>query len=60
MNTPVILCSGDVWELKKRARDLEQIAGVHVRSKPFEVDDMSELITRLIEEGDRTPVGAIS
>jgi DNA-binding response OmpR family regulator len=48
INVPVILCTGDVWEVKKRAQDLEQIAGVHVRTKPFEVDEMSELIQRLL------------
>jgi CheY-like chemotaxis protein len=47
---PIILCTADVWELRKRARDLEQIAGVHVRTKPFHVDDMSELINRLLAE----------
>ncbi len=49
LGIPIILCTGDVWELKKRAADLEQIAGVHVRTKPFEIDEMSDLITRLLE-----------
>jgi DNA-binding NtrC family response regulator len=49
-NVPIILCTADTWELKKRAADLEQIAGVHVRTKPFHVDDMSELIRRLLAE----------
>jgi CheY-like chemotaxis protein len=50
MNVPIILCTADVWELKKRARDLEQIAGVHVRTKPFELDEISDLIQRLMDE----------
>jgi len=50
LGVPVILCSADVWELNKRAEDLEQIADVHVRTKPFEVGEMSDLITRLLEE----------
>ena len=58
MSTPVILCSADVWELKKRAKDLEQIAGVYVRTKPFDMGEMSELITQLIE-GEGSPVAAI-
>ncbi len=49
LNVPVILCTADVWELKKRTRDLEQIADVHVRTKPFQIDDMSELIERLLK-----------
>jgi hypothetical protein len=53
----VILCSADTWELSKRAADLEQIAGVYVRTKPFEMDDMCDLITRLLDEAsaDRRP-----
>ena len=50
LSVPVILCTADVWELKKRAKDLEQIADVHVRTKPFQIDDMSELIERLLKE----------
>ena len=34
-SVPVILCSGDLWEPEKRAKDLEQIANVHVRTKPL-------------------------
>jgi CheY-like chemotaxis protein len=49
-DVPVILCTADVWELKKRAADLEQIAGVHVRTKPFDVDEMCALIQRLVNE----------
>jgi CheY-like chemotaxis protein len=49
-DVPIILCTADVWELKKRARDLEQVAGVHVRTKPFELDEISELIQRLLDE----------
>ena len=48
LNVPVILCTADVWELKKRTRDLEQIADVHVRTKPFQIDDMSELVQHLL------------
>jgi CheY-like chemotaxis protein len=51
IDVPLILCTGDVWELKKRATDLEQTAGVHVRTKPFDVDEMCDLINRLLAEG---------
>jgi len=50
LNVPIILCTADVWELETRATDLEQIAGVHVRTKPFDVDEMCELIQRLLDE----------
>jgi CheY-like chemotaxis protein len=48
LGVPIILCTADVWELKKRADDLEQIADVHVRTKPFTLEDMSDLVTRLL------------
>lgn len=50
LSVPVILCSADTWELSKRADDLEQIAGIHVRPKPFDFDDMCDLITRLLKK----------
>ena len=55
VNAPVILCTADVWELKKRSADLERIAGVHVQVKPFDVDRMTSLVNQLIGtgEGDR-------
>src|SRR5439155_18015508 len=55
LGVPVILCTGDVWELKKRAQDLEQIAGVYVRTKPFDMDEMCDLVQRLLRDskGDR-------
>jgi hypothetical protein len=48
---PVILCTAEVWELKKRAKDLEQIAGVHVRTTPFDMHEMCALIQRLLTGG---------
>ena len=50
MNVPIILCTADVWELQKRADDLERMAGVHVRTKPFNVEEMIELVQRLMAE----------
>ena len=50
MSVPIILCTADVWELEKRASDLEQIAGVYVRTKPFNVEEMIELVQRLLAE----------
>jgi CheY-like chemotaxis protein len=49
-HVPIILCTADVWELRKRAADLEQIAGVHVRTKPFDVNEMGELVQILLGE----------
>jgi DNA-binding NtrC family response regulator len=58
LSVPVILCSADTWELSKRAADLEEIAGVHVRTKPFDMDDMCDLITRLLDEPQPTRLPA--
>ncbi|MDQ4036181.1 MAG: response regulator [Chloroflexota bacterium] len=55
LGTPVVLCSADVWELKKRAKDLEQIANVHVLTKPFDVDVMCGLITQLLADDPSAP-----
>jgi CheY-like chemotaxis protein len=62
MDVPIILCSADVWELQKRAKDLEQIAGVHVRSKPFDLDDMCDLIQQLLgeESADKPSLRSVS
>jgi CheY-like chemotaxis protein len=54
LNVPIILCTADLWELEKRSKDLEQIADVHVRTKPFDVDEMCSLIQRLLDEAPAT------
>jgi CheY-like chemotaxis protein len=50
LDVPVILCSADVFELKKRAADLEQLANVHVLTKPFQVDEMLGLVRQLVAQ----------
>ena len=44
-----------MWEIKQRAKDLEQIAGVHVRTKPFDMDEMCDLIQRLLTDSKARP-----
>jgi DNA-binding response OmpR family regulator len=58
MSVPVILCTADVWEVRKRATDLQQIAGVHVRTKPFDLAEMCELIQRLLRIAPTEPTGS--
>ena len=53
LGIPVILATADIWELNKRAQDLEQIAGVHVRTKPFDMDEMCDLIQQLLASAKR-------
>jgi CheY-like chemotaxis protein len=58
LKVPIILCTADLWELEKRATELEEIAGVHVRTKPFDLDEMCDLIQRLLNE--TPPAGQIA
>lgn len=50
LDVPIILCTSDRWEIEMRAEDLAQIAGVHVLTKPFKVDDLIGLIDGLLAE----------
>jgi CheY-like chemotaxis protein len=45
---PIIVCTADIWELRKRQDDLARIADVHVLEKPFEVAELHGLIERLL------------
>ena len=47
-NVPIIVCSADVSALRDRADELETIGKVHVLVKPFGIDQITELVERLI------------
>lgn len=47
-DVPVIVCSGDLRELKNRSRDLAEIENVHVQPKPFSLDEIGRLVDRLV------------
>lgn len=47
-SVPVILCTADTYELERRAEELEQIANVHVRPKPFAIHEITDLIDALL------------
>jgi DNA-binding response OmpR family regulator len=47
-DVPVVICSADVTALKDRAGELERIGNVHVLAKPFGIDEVTELVERLI------------
>ena len=47
-SVPVILCTGDTAELERRADELARIANVHVRPKPFAIEEMTGLIDALL------------
>ena len=45
---PIIVCSADVTALRDRESDLERIGNVRVLAKPFAIDEITELVERLI------------
>ncbi len=48
VDVPIIVCSADVASLRERAGELERIGNVHVLSKPFGIDELTEIVERLI------------
>jgi CheY-like chemotaxis protein len=48
IDVPIIVCSADVASLRERAGELEGIGNVHVLSKPFGIDELTEIVERLI------------
>jgi CheY-like chemotaxis protein len=47
-DVPIIVCSADVASLRERAGELERVGNVHVLSKPFGIDELTEIVERLI------------
>lgn len=46
-DVPIIICSADIGQVRQRAADFERIGNIHVRLKPFDSEEMVELIRRL-------------
>ena len=47
-SVPIILCTAATWEVERRAHELAEVADVHVRTKPFAVQEMMALIKALV------------
>ena len=47
-STPIIICSADVTALRDREEELERIGSLHVLAKPFSIDEITELVVRLL------------
>ena len=47
-DVPIIVCSADVTALRDRESDLDRIGNVRVLAKPFAIDEITELVERLI------------
>ena len=48
---PVIVCSADVAQVRQRAVEFKEIGNTHVREKPFDADEMLDLIHHLATNG---------
>ena len=46
---PIIVCSADVAALRDRADDFARIGDIHVLPKPFGIDELMQLVERLVE-----------
>ena len=45
---PILVCSADVSALREKTDELARIGGVHVLEKPFSIDEITEVVERLI------------
>lgn len=45
---PIIVCSADVAALRDRAEELQRIGNVHVLAKPFGLEELTDLVGRLV------------
>jgi DNA-binding response OmpR family regulator len=45
---PILVCSADVSALRERADELARIGNVHVLEKPFSIDEITEVVERLV------------
>jgi sigma-B regulation protein RsbU (phosphoserine phosphatase) len=48
---PILVCSADVSALREKTDELAHIGNVHVLEKPFSIDQITELVERLIGRG---------
>jgi DNA-binding response OmpR family regulator len=46
--TPIVICSADVTSLRERGPELAEVAKLHVLQKPFSIDQLTELVERLV------------
>jgi CheY-like chemotaxis protein len=48
---PILVCSADVSALREKTDELARIGNVHVLEKPFSIDQITDLVERLIGRG---------
>jgi CheY-like chemotaxis protein len=47
---PIILCTADIYGIAERETELAEIGGVELVTKPFTIDEMAEVIGRLLDQ----------
>ena len=50
--TPLILCTGDHSFLREREEQIRALPDVHPLPKPFSIEDVDQLLGRLLEHSD--------
>jgi CheY-like chemotaxis protein len=45
---PVIICTADAFQARDRATEMAEMPGVEVLVKPFAIDDLDAMVSRLI------------
>ena len=48
---PIVICSADITGLRERSDELERIGDVHILEKPFSLDEITDVVERLIGRG---------
>jgi CheY-like chemotaxis protein len=47
-DTPIVICTADVAQLRRRADELASVSNVHVLQKPFGIDDLLATVGSLV------------
>ncbi len=50
---PIIICTGDVYTVRQRAAELAEAPGVELLVKPFNIDALEAMVTRLLTVNPR-------
>jgi CheY-like chemotaxis protein len=45
---PVIICTADIVQVRDRAEDIATVPGIEVLLKPFPIDELDAMVSRLI------------
>lgn len=55
---PIVICSADVHQLKEREEELASVSNVHILTKPFGVDDLTDLVATILERQPQASASA--